>query len=70
MNKRYKYRNLPCTAGEWYVSGEDDYTFSGGVLEWCYDQKDAEERMIIMGQYSQFTNLKVGLWVETKSSRE
>lgn len=56
--EEYKYRSLPCTAGDWSVCGND--TLSGvGVLEWCFDQEDARERLRIMKAYPQFQDLSI-----------
>lgn len=55
----YKYRSLPCTAGEWSVCGFDSLRNGGGVLEWCFDQKDAEERIQMMKAYPQFQDLSI-----------
>ena len=61
--KQYKYRSLPCTAGEWSaewsVCGFDSLRNGGGVLEWCFDQKDAEERIQMMKAYPQFQDLSI-----------
>ena len=57
--KSYKYRSLPCTAGEWSVCGFDSLRNGGGVLEWCFDQKDAEERIQMMKAYPQFQDLSI-----------
>ena len=57
----YQYRGWPCTAGPWYVSGEDHHDgWSCGVLEWCNDEADAKGRMRIMALYPQFKNLNIG----------
>ena len=61
----YKYRSLPCTAGDWSVCGSD--TLNGaGVLEWCFDEADAKERLQIMKSYPQFQDLSIGSPEETK----
>lgn len=59
--KVYKYRNLPCTAGDWCVTGQDSSGghYSGGILEWCYDRKDAKDRLNQMKQFPQFSELKI-----------
>lgn len=57
--KTYEYRSLPCTAGDWSVCGFDSLLNGGGVLEWCFDQKDAEERIKIMRAYPQFQDLSI-----------
>lgn len=61
-NTSYEYRNLPCTAGVWAVVGHDRIRDAVGVLEWCYDQSEAEERLAIMARYPQFSNLRVERW--------
>lgn len=60
----YQYRNLPCTVGKWYVAGIDNQN-GKGILEWCYNQSDAENRMIIMQKYPQFSDLMIGEWYES-----
>ena len=57
--KPYKYRNLPCTAGEWSVCGFDSLDGGGGVLEWCFDKADAIDRLRIMKAYPQFQDLSI-----------
>lgn len=58
----YKFRNLPCsitpTRGSnlWYVSGTSTHHGSG-VLEWCYDEEDAKERLSLMSQDHRFSRL-------------
>lgn len=41
----YKYRGLPCNIQPddklWCVSGSDTWTGASGVLEWCYNEGDA-----------------------------
>lgn len=63
---RYKYRGLPCNVRPhhemFYVAGRDG--IAGGILEWCVDQHDAEDRLRIMRSFPQFTNLRVGNNVE------
>jgi hypothetical protein len=70
---KYKYRNYPCsiTRNPWYVSGSskvkdgDGYMDNGsGILEWCWDEDDAKRVFKTMSQYPQFSNLKIGQWVE------
>lgn len=59
---RYKYRGLPCNVRPhhemFYVAGRDGN--AGGILEWCVDQHDAEDRLRIMRGFPQFMNLRVG----------
>lgn len=57
--EKYKYRSLPCSAGDWSVCGFDSLLNGGGVLEWCFDQEDANERLRIMKAYPQFQNLSI-----------
>jgi hypothetical protein len=63
---RYQYRNLPCNVSDpcWFVQGDfrDPSGHGGGVLEWCYDEQDARERLTIMQTYPEFSNLTVGQW--------
>lgn len=55
----YKFRNLPCTDMSFSVSGQDALG-GGGVLEWCYDEKDAQVILETMQMYPErFTDLKV-----------
>ena len=57
----YRYRNFPFSAAgtdetAWCVTGVD--TQGGvGILEWCYDQFDAEKRLSIMQRFPQFRDL-------------
>ena len=57
----YKYRNLPCNYNysPYSVTGQDDLQQSRGVLEWCYDKKDAETILAEMKKHSQFRDLKI-----------
>jgi hypothetical protein len=68
VQSNYKYRNLPCTEGKWYVSGTHKIEFSGlggsGILEWCYDENDATHIMEKMEKTGEFSNLKIGEWAE------
>jgi len=48
------------------VCGFDSLLNGGGVLEWCFDREDAEERIKIMQAYPQFQNLSIGSPEETK----
>ena len=60
--RNYQFRNLPCTIVEnpWYVEGVD-YSGNGvGVLEYCYDQQDAEMLLNHMKTYPQFGQLSIG----------
>jgi hypothetical protein len=51
---QYRYRNLPCTIGTdenlWCVSGQDVHG-GCGVLEWCYDEKDANAVLAEMNRF-------------------
>lgn len=69
MSRVYNYRNKPCTIrgsnGElWCVSGQDKITNAGGVLEWCYDQRDADGMLFLMNRSGEFSGLKVEKWGE------
>lgn len=64
--KQYKYRSLPCSAGDWSVCGFDSLLNGGGVLEWCFDKPDAISRIAIMRGYPQFQDLSIGSPEETK----
>lgn len=57
---QYTYRSLPCTDSpdDWCVSGKTRDGASG-VLEWCRDQKDAEEMFRTMREHDDFTALSV-----------
>ena len=62
--KAYKFRNLPCrckaTGQEmrWAVVGSYADGSGGGVLEWCYNQGDAEHLVTEMEKDSRFTCLR------------
>ena len=59
---KYKYRNLPCNISNWQpwsVAGHDTILGGGGVLEWCYDEADAQDRFQKMSLFAQFKNLKI-----------
>lgn len=62
----YRFRNLPCRdprtgkSYHWCVIGEYSDGSGGGILEWCYSQKDANDIASDMGKDSRFTNLRVG----------
>ncbi len=59
---RYQYRNLPgnLCATPWFVQGGADN--GAGVLEWCFDEQDARERLAIMVTYPEFSNLSINQW--------
>lgn len=66
----YKYRNLPCNirsdAALWCVVGKDSKGGSG-VLEWCFDKEDAEERkMLMLSEEGRFSKLKAEKWQKAK----
>jgi len=60
-NKMYEYRNLPCnvvSASElWCVCGMDNAKKCVGILEWCYDKKDAKAVLVRMRKDVRFTEL-------------
>ena len=60
----YTYRNLPCTAGVWFVSGSDRVNGGSGILEWCTSEEDANKTMAAMNRDYRFVNLAVGKWEE------
>jgi hypothetical protein len=61
----YQYRGLPCSIAPqeqiWCISGRDSQTCSTGVLEWCYNEQDALERLAIMKEHPRFENLNAHL---------
>ena len=63
----YRFRNLPCTIRPggtvWCVSGAyEDGT--SGILEWCYDQDDAEYQKAKMDLHGGFSHLRTHPYVE------
>lgn len=67
MKERYTYRNLPCTDRAWCVFGTDEsLAIREGVLEWCDDQADAQDRASKMGKHKQFTHLEVRHWPQAE----
>jgi len=74
--RRYKMRGLPCrdAAGKdmpWCVCGKEDYTLpdggrvtGGGILEWCWDQEDAENLLRQMQQDPRFSDLSAQMYCE------
>lgn len=68
---QYKYRGLPCNVRPhhevYYIGGRDGN--GGGVLEWCTDLQDAEERLRIMRNFPQFKNLRIGCNAEDDANR-
>lgn len=61
-DRKWKYRNLPCTAGNWCITGTDMSNRSSGVLEWCTSEQDALDMWRQMRQFSQFADLRVSYW--------
>jgi hypothetical protein len=59
--RKYKYRNYPCNIQPddrlWCVLGEDTVSRAGGVLEWAYDQQDANSVLAVMKASGEFNNL-------------
>jgi hypothetical protein len=51
----YDYRGLPCSIAPdsqlWVVAGLDKLSGGSGVLEWCYDVKDAHEVFKAMARH-------------------
>jgi hypothetical protein len=59
----YRMRGLPCSIANdeqlWCISGADALNGGGGVLEWCYDEADALDRLAKMRKHPhQFPELK------------
>ena len=69
-DRPYKYRGLPCNIAPnhqlWCVSGRhhDNTGVSAGVLEWCYNRRDAEHRLSLMREDARFTHLRAHPWQE------
>jgi hypothetical protein len=68
-SSRYTYRGLPCTIAPddklWYVGGQDLQDGGGGLLEWCYDEADAQQVLQDMQRFpSRFANLTARSWAE------
>ena len=67
----YVMRGLPCRDAlgfemPWSVCGSQTVTLDdgtegkgGGVLEWCWDEEDALERLEMMQQDPRFSNLSI-----------
>lgn len=57
----YAYRNLPCSVVDddklWCVSGGLKDGSGGGVLEWCVDEEDAQDRLALMEASGDFIRL-------------
>jgi hypothetical protein len=62
----YVYRGLPCSCSStlWEIGGLDK-AGGGGVLEWCVDSDDAQQRLAMMSQYPRFEHLSAKPWVES-----
>jgi len=65
----YKLRNLPCSIQPddklWCVVGRqkvESGAIASGVLEWCYDQRDAEITLQMMKEDPNFFDLVVMSW--------
>lgn len=60
--QKYKFRNLSCSIRSddklWCVSGQCE-GFGSGVLEWCYDDDDANHRRSLMVKDKRMSNLTV-----------
>lgn len=66
----YVYRGLPCSCSKspWMVSGVDTAGGSG-VLEWCVDQADAEQRLAFMSKHSnRFRHIKAESWASLQAA--
>ena len=57
--RTYKYRNHSCVGHPWAVQGEDKITGGAGVLEWCWDERDAEQMMEKMLSTGEFADLSI-----------
>lgn len=58
VDHTYTYRSNSCVGATHAVCGID--TLGGaGVLEWCSDAEDAEDRIAEMRRYKQFKNLNI-----------
>lgn len=54
----YVYRGLACTHAPWAIGGIDRE--GSGVLEWCYDEVDAKQRLALMEAHpDRFKNLNI-----------
>jgi hypothetical protein len=70
-NRMYRMRNLPCRDAlgnemMWSVCGFESYTLDdgstitgGGVLEWCWDEQDAMDRLEMMKNDPRFSKLSI-----------
>lgn len=71
----YKYRNMGCDIAPdeelWCVTGSDTGPGRGtGVLEWCYDEKDAKEILAVMQLDPRFEGLSAVAFNEFRSSNK
>lgn len=66
----YKFRGLPCSIQPddklWCICGGEK-NGSGGVLEWCYDEQDAETILKEMQKYPYFSNLHASSYLDPKN---
>lgn len=60
--RKYQARNYPCNIQSddklWCIVGTDNVANAGGILEWCYDQKDAEQLLKLMQATNEFSELE------------
>lgn len=71
---QYVYRNLPCSIVSddklWCVSGSDAQGGSG-VLEWCYDESDAQDIFTSMKRFPErFKDLVMEKWSAVMAADE
>ena len=63
---KYKFKRRPCNIRPdhllWCVSGQ--YEGGGGVLQWCYNEQDANRVLAEMQQDPEFSNLRAHPWQE------
>ncbi len=68
MARKYVYRGYGCNIRPddklWAITGEDIVGKAMGVLEWCWDQKDAETVLESMQTSGEFSNLKAEKYQE------
>lgn len=77
MEYTYHYRGFPCSIAPnnelWCVSGHQvdakGKTTISGVLEWCYDETDAEIRLYLMRKDPTFRNLKAHPFFDPKTEQ-
>jgi hypothetical protein len=53
---QYVYRNLSST--KWLIQGAD-LLGGSGILEWCHDEADAQQRLGLMTPHLRFSNLEL-----------